>query len=221
MFSKTLIALATIGISASAHAAALIDEGFEDVFGLQAKGWVLTNASTPGGATPGWFQGTPATMGTDFFDAQAGAAKSYAAANFENAGPGGTIRNYLITPQFSTAESVSVSFWARGIAEPDYVDQFAFGFSNGSAAFEGFNLGPVVTARTDGWTQYLVSLGAQGADTFGRFAIAYTGPQANADFLGIDSLVVGIPETVPEPSTWMLLSAGSLALLSLRRRRHP
>ena len=67
----------------------------------------------------------------------------------------------------------------------------------------------------------LADPGAQGADTFGRFAIAYTGPQANADFLGIDSLVVGIPETVPEPSTWMLLSAGSLALLSLRRRRHP
>ena len=215
MFRKTLTALAIFGSMASAHSAALIDEGFENVFGLQAKGWVLTNASTPAGATPGWFQGIAATPGTNFFNAQAGAPTSYAAADYNNAGENGTIRNYLITPQFSTAESLFVSFWARGIAEPDFFDQFAFGFSNGSSAISAFNLGPVVTAQTSGWTQYLVTLGAQGANSVGRFAIEYTGSQANADYFGIDSLVV----QVPEPSTWMMLGAGSLALLGLRRRK--
>lgn len=215
MFRKTLVAFAMIGLAASAQSAVVINEGFDDVFGLAAKGWVLTNASTPGGSTPGWFQGTAATMGTNYFNAQAGAGESFAAANFNNAGDGGSLSNYLITPLFSTAGNVAVSFYARGIADPGYFDQFAFGFSTGGFAVSDFVLGPVVTAPTGAWTQYLINLGAQGANTFGRFAIEYTGPQANADYFGIDSLVV----QVPEPSTWMMLGTGLLALLGLRRQK--
>lgn len=215
MFRKTLIALAMTGATASAQSATVINEGFDDVFGLAARDWVLSNASTSGGSTSGWFQGNAATAGTNFFNAQAGAGKSYAAADFNNAGEGGNLQNYLITPQFSTAGNVSVSFWARGIAEPDFFDQFAFGFSNGGFAISDFVLGPAITAQTDGWTQYAIDLGAQGANTFGRFAIEYTGAQVNADYVGIDSLVV----QVPEPSTWMMLGAGLLALLGLRRRK--
>lgn len=212
MFRKTLVALALIGASASAQSAVVINEGFNNVVTLAAAGWVQTNASTPVGIT-GWGQGSIDTA--NFFAAQAGAANSFISANFNNAAAGGTIKNYLITPLFSTAESVFISFFARGLADPEFSDQFAFGFSSGSTATSAFTLGPIITATTDGWTQYLVNLGAQGAGTVGRFAIEYTGPANNANYFGVDSLVA----QVPEPSTWMMLGAGLLALLGVRRRK--
>ena len=38
MFRKTLVAFAMIGVAASAQSAVVINEGFDNIFGLAAKG---------------------------------------------------------------------------------------------------------------------------------------------------------------------------------------
>jgi len=75
--------LATAG---AAHATTLLEEGFENVAGLEAQGWVQRNLSSPVGLPWG-----PGFVGP--FTAQAGTDASYAVANFESAafGSGGVI----------------------------------------------------------------------------------------------------------------------------------
>ncbi|WP_167759683.1 hypothetical protein [Massilia horti] len=51
MYKKAITALALSGIFASAHADILLQQNFDNVGGLTAAGWVMTNASTPGGLT--------------------------------------------------------------------------------------------------------------------------------------------------------------------------
>lgn len=215
MFNKALLALALIGVAASAQSAVEINEGFDNVPGLADAGWVQTNNSA--GGTTNWYQGTPSPAtpsSSGIFSAQSGPANSYIAANYKSAATGSAISNYLITPLFSTAEAVFISFWARGVGEADYFDQFAYGFSTGSNLTSAFALGPIMTATPGDWTQYRVNLGNQGINTVGRFAIEYTGQADNADYFGVDSLVV----QVPEPSTWIMLGIGLLTLFGVRRR---
>jgi hypothetical protein len=208
MMKKALVALAFSGMALSAQAGALLAEGFDDVGGLAAKGWVLNNASTPAGST-GWYQGDQSQ-----FPALTGAADSYAAANYNNAAVGGNVANWLITPEFSTGvNGAIVSFWLRAGAADGYSDQVAFGFSNGSSALSDFALASPVTVGTDGWLRYETRVGASGS---ARFALQYTGAADFANYIGVDSLVVS---AVPEPSTMMILFAGVMGLTMSRRRK--
>lgn len=209
MMKKALVALAFSGMALSAQAGALLSEGFDDVGGLAAKGWVLNNASTPAGMTPGWYQGDQSQ-----FPALTGAAESYAAANYNNAAVGGNLANWLITPEFSTGvNGAIVSFWLRAGAADGFSDQVAFGFSNGSSALSDFALASPVTVGTDGWMRYETRVGASGS---ARFALQYTGAADFANYVGLDSLVVS---AVPEPSTMMILFAGAMGLTMSRRRK--
>ena len=128
MFKKSISALVLMSAFTAAHAAPVIQENFNNVAALTGAGWVLTNASTPGG-TSGWFQGNASAFG-----AQAGAPNAYIAANFDNAPAGGMINNWLITPTFSTANFVYVTFWSSADAADGFGDQLSFGFSNGRSA---------------------------------------------------------------------------------------
>ncbi len=205
----TAIALACLAAGASAQAITLIDEGFNSFAALSGAGWVLSNQSSPVGTT-GLYQGD----GT-LFAAQAGAADSYVAGNFNAAAAGGTLSAWLITPQFSTAADVTVTFYARADIIAPYFDQIAFGFSSGSSSSAAFTLGSATTL-SGGWTQYTGTIAAQGAGSVGRFAIAYIGNADDANYIGIDSLTVN---AVPEPSTWLMFGAGLASLAGLARRR--
>ena len=209
MMKKALIALAISGMAMSAQAGVLLNEGFDDVSGLAAKGWVLNNASTPAGVT-GWYQGDQSQ-----FPSQSGAAESYAAANYNNAKAGGTLDNWLITPEFSTGiNGATVSFWLRAGAADGFSDQIAFGFSNGGSALSDFVLASPVTVGTDGWVRYAANIG--GGTGNARFALQYTGAADFANYVGVDSFQVG---EVPEPATTAILLAGAMGLAMSRRRK--
>ncbi|CAN7603243.1 choice-of-anchor J domain-containing protein [Pseudoduganella sp. LjRoot289] len=210
MIKKPLCALLLSGAAMSAHAGVLLQQSFDNVASLSGSGWVSTNASTPGGIT-GWYQGDQG-----IFSAQNGAPDSYAAANYNNAAAGGTLDNWLISPEFALniGMGATVSFWLRGDAAQGYSDQVAVGISNGGSAIADFVQQATFTAQTDGWAQYTFSF----LNTAGnaRFAINYTGPADNANYIGIDSFEVA---AIPEPATALLFGAGALGLLAARRRR--
>ena len=209
MMKKALVALAISGMAMSAQAGTLLNEGFESVADLASKGWVLNNASTVGGTVPGWYQGDESQ-----FAAQSGSPSSYAAANFNNAGAGGTLNNWLITPEFSTGvNGATVSFWLRAGAAAGYSDQVAFGISNGSSALSAFTMTPVMTVGTDGWMRYAATIGGNSSY---RLALQYTGAADLANYVGVDSLEVN---DVPEPSTMLSLFAGAMGLALARRRK--
>lgn len=211
MMKKALLVLAFSGVAASAQAGVLINEGFNNVADLGGKGWVIDNAGTPGGTTPAWYQGDQG-----IFEAQKGEANSYAASNYNNAAAGGDLSSWLITPEFSTAMNVIVSFWLRADGIDGYSDQIAFGFSNGSSSLTDFTLEPAFTVPTGEWTLYKARLSLQGADSTARFAVQYTGPADGANYVGVDSLAVN---AVPEPASMLILAGGLAALTAARRRR--
>ena len=209
MMKKALVALAFSGVALSAQAGALLAEGFDEVDGLAAKGWVLNNASAPPGETSGWAQGSQ-----NIFPALNGPANSYASANFANAAAGGNLNNWLISPEFSSdVNGVIVSFWLRADALAGTSDQLAFGFSGGSTDLLAFTMAPTFTVGTDGWTRYETRFIGEGT---ARFALQYTGAADFSNYVGVDNFLVA---EVPEPSTMAILFAGVMGLAMSRRRK--
>jgi hypothetical protein len=213
-------AAVAVGLAVAASAAhsqlVVIDEGFDNVDALPASGWVFLNASTPTGPT-GWFQGDPLQ-----FDAFAGPANSYIAANFNNGMAGGAIANYLFTPAFTAANGGTVSFWARTFGDEGFTDVLRFGLTHGGTTPADFvEFGSPVTL-TPTWTRYSFTFGSAFGVT-GRAAVEYVGAGLDApasadlaDFAGVDSLTVNV---VPEPETWALLGLGFGVLGVVWRRR--
>ncbi len=210
MLAAAAVSLAAIGApAAQAAGVEVLNEGFASVSGL--SGWAQVNHSVPPG--DGWFQGN-----AGIFPAQAGPADSYAAVNFLSAsGSGGTVDNWLITPELSLSGATVLSFTTRHGAEPGFDDRLEVLFSAGAGTdTSGFTvlttIGGAGGYATD-WTQYNLNLDAAGS---GRFAFRYFGPADTLNYVGLDS--VSVVTAVPEPSTWAMLGAG-LGLLGLRRRK--
>ena len=205
---RAAAAVVLFAAAGAAHAQIVINEGFNNVATLAGSGWILANASSPLGST-GWFQGDQT-----IFTSQAGAPQAYIAANFNNAAAGGTLANWLISPTFSTQNAGYVSFYARADIVPQFADQLAWGFSHGGSSFADFSIGAPHTIG-GGWTQFQIDFAGQGAGTTGRFAIVYTGPADLANYVGVDTFAVA----VPEPETWALMLAGLAGLGVMKRRR--
>jgi hypothetical protein len=211
MIKKTLGALILFSAAVSAQADVLLQENFNSVAGLTGSGWVLNNNSTPGGIT-GWYQGDQTK-----FTAQSGGPEAYAAANFNNAPAGGTIDNWLLSPEFSTQHNYSVSLWLRGEQDDGFFDTVSFALSNGSSAIADFVRGDSITVPTGAWTQYFVNVAGSGIlGSTGRFAIEYTGSADLANYIGVDTLDI---RSVPEPTSIVILGTGLLGLAVARRRR--
>ena len=206
---RAAAAVVLFAAATAAHAQVVIAEGFNNVATLAGSGWILSNASVPLGTTPGWYQGDQT-----IFTSQAGAPQAYLAANYNNAAAGGALANWLISPTFSTQDAGWVSFYVRADVAPGFSDSLKWGFSKGGSSFADFALGSVHTIGPD-WTQFQVNFAGQGAGSTGRFAIVYTGPADSANYVGVDTFTVAIPE----PETWALMLVGFAGLGVMKRRR--
>src|SRR5436190_2129992 len=212
MFRKFLLSAVLIAGSSAALAGPIItfSEGFDDVTALAASGWLQVNNSTPGGST-GCYQGD-----SGVFAADSGAADSYIAANFNNAGFGGNIDNWLITPVFSVYDGSVVSFSTRtnGALPGDTLEVLAILGSSNLA--DSFSLGTIGGASFPlDWTTFGVTSGGN-ADVRLAFRYLVTDTSANGDYIGIDSFKVA---AVPEPGTIALFGAALLMLVVAQRRR--
>lgn len=210
--SKTLLASAACALAvlaaplASAANAVILSEKFNNVSAL--SDWVVTNQSTPVGLS--WFQGNPGVFG-----AQGGPAASYIAANYLSADQGGgTIDNWLITPQLSLGGATQLSFFTRAQALPGFNDMLELRFSAGAGTDTGGFSTLLATiggpnAYPDHWHQFTANLNFSGD---GRFAFRYVGDAAVANYIGIDT--VRVMTAVPEPTAYLMLGIG-MAVLSL------
>ncbi|RZI57493.1 MAG: PEP-CTERM sorting domain-containing protein [Rubrivivax sp.] len=223
MFKKTCLALALVGAAAAAHAGpSLLNEGFDTVEGVPAtpttpailglvdRGWKIENLGTP--ITPGfpaWYQGNVGA-----FDAHSGAPTSYIASQWGAVGADGTLSSWLISPEFSTAENLEVSFWARGEGVQGYIDQLAYGLVDAAGTFASFVPQATITVAGE-WTLYSFQLAGQGLGSSARFAIQYFGDANSANLAAVDDVAIN----VPEPSTWALAGVSLLGLMAARRRR--
>jgi len=203
---------------------AVITEGFDVLTGISpnqcATGWTCTNNSAPLGDSS-WYRGLPIT-----FPAQAGAPNTYIAANFKNTAGGGTIDNWLISPQVSFGTGATLSFWSRTSTELDFPDRLEIRLSTAGAATTTGSFSVVLgtinpalaagaghcvtTASGTGgypnvWCQYTLTA-TQGMPTTGsgrlafRYFVTNAGPAGdNSDYIGIDtfSFDEGVTGTPP------------------------
>lgn len=212
---KRLAGLLAVAVSCSAVAAPLLSEGFNDVAALPAEGWVFINNSSPPGST-GWFQGHPG-----FFPAAAGPADSYVAANFNNAAFGGTISNWLLTPELLLVNGESLSFSLRLLGEGllDRVEVYVSSAGASTNVGADFALLAAFESRADtGWLDRSLALSGLAAPASGRYAFRYVvdDTSLNGNYVGIDSVSVN---AIPEPGTVALVFLGALALVAPRRLR--
>ena len=207
MMKKAFAAMALAAMTMSAQAAVVINEGFDNVSGLTSSGWSIISASTPVGATGSWYQGS-----SSVFSAQSGDSTSYAAANYNNTTEGGTIDSWLLTPVFDASLGATVSFYLRAAGE-GYADTINFGFINADGTFTSIPLTTVSAVPDSDWTQYTAWIGADSLGSV-RFAFEYTGTYDTANYVGLDSLTVD----VPEPASLALIAGGLLGLGAMRRR---
>ncbi|GJI94067.1 hypothetical protein RugamoR57_07850 [Duganella caerulea] len=222
--NKYLIGLVASVATCSAFASPLLSEGFNDINTLGASGWVMTNNSSPAGAT-NWFQGQEFA-----FPAAAGASNSYIAANFDNAGFGGAISNWLITPEVAMANGEKLNFSLRLLGEStlgltDTVEVYysAHGASTnvGSSTTSTGDfvlLHPAFSSGSDtGWQNYSLSLAGLSGATTGRFAFRYVidDNSLNGNQIGIDTVSIS---AVPEPSTALMLLLG-LGVVAFSRKK--
>ena len=151
----------------------------------------------------------------DDLHSQAGAPQAYLAANYNNAAAGGTLANWLISPTFSTQdcrlrELLCSRRRGVGLQRPCLRGASARAARASPTSPSGVGHSSAAT----GLRSRSASPAKAPAAT-GRFAIVYTGPADLANYVGVDTFAVA----VPEPETWALMLAGLAGLGVLKRRR--
>lgn len=217
---RTLAGAALLAAAGATQANTLLEEGFENVAGLEAGGWVQRNLSSPVGLP--WGQGFVGP-----FTAQAGSDSSYAVANFESAafGSGGVIDNWLMTPVLSFDASNTVTFWTRTIFNPSiFPDRLELRLSLSGSSTETADFSAVLvavnpdltaTGYPNVWTAYTATFSAAPGSS-GRLGFRYTVPSNfNPDFIGLDTVSVS---AVSEPAAALLMLLGVGGLMLHRRR---
>jgi hypothetical protein len=217
------VSLIPIGVS-HASATTILSENFDNVAGLNAAGWTFVNNSSPAGTTD-WFQGNAGV-----FAAQSGAPDAYVAANFEAAGFGGNISDWLITPTVLLINTEVFSFWSRTEAGSAFPDRLELRMSiNGTSADVGatdssvgdfstllLTINPALAGGgyPENWALFQATISGLASPTYGRLAFRYnvSDTSVNGDYIGIDTVRI---TAVPEPSTLTLVSLG---ILAARRR---
>ncbi len=208
-----LLALAAAVVAPAARAQQLV-EGFANVPALFGAGWVQVNNSSPAPdeatSLKGFDQGF-----APYFAAQAGAAGEYAQVSWRSTTSlgTGTISNWLITPVLNLSNGVQVTFYTRTFSSP-HADRLQVRMStNGASTNVGtlatdvgdfstllLDINPTLVAAgfPAAWTQQTVTLSGIASPTAGRLAFRYfvtgagagNGPNANGNYVGIDSLNV-------------------------------
>ena len=192
----------------------LLAEGFNNVNNL--PGWFRRNNSEPLGNT-NWFQGDPNT-----FEAFAGAANSYIAADYSNVLFRGTISNWLLTPVMPLQNGVTFDFVTRTQFSPRVPDRLQVRLSrNGASTNVGstaFDVGDFTELLLDvnpfysvvgypaEWTPLGKTLSGFGPPTTGRFAFRYFvedgGPGgSNSNYIGIDNVIATGPAQITVAAT--------------------
>jgi hypothetical protein len=227
------VSLLMVAAASSLHAGVLpLNEGFDDITTLSASGWAVINNSSPTGLTT-WFQGNEGV-----FSSQSGSSTSYIGANFNNAGEGGAISNWLLTPVIALDSPLQFTFYTRTVADSAWPDALEIRVSaNGSSTDVGsttsslgdfatlllqINPDVVVGGYPTEWTQYTINFSGGAADTTGRFAFRYVASDnvSYSNYIGIDTVSIsqtGAPSETPEPATFGLMALGLGGAL-LRRR---
>lgn len=212
--------------AAPAQADNFLVEDFDDVSTLAAKGWVQVNDSASPQPGDPWFQGNPGV-----FDSDSGASESYIATNWNTAGGGSTVSNWLILPELTLNQFNLFSFSTRSAGSlPDRLE-VRLSTNGASTSLGDFStlllaINPAlnVSGHPDGypdaWTTYTVNLASAlgGLGVNSRLAFRYyiDNNDLNGDYVGIDSVNVS---PIPEPATMTLVGLG-LAGLVMRRRAH-
>jgi hypothetical protein len=187
-----------------------LTQNFDDISTLAAAGWVFTNNSSLVGPS-GWFQGNGA-----IFAAQTGASGSYIAANFVNAGVGGNVSNWLLSPLLSSLQNgETLTFYTRSAGSladrlevrvctgPTCTDVGATDSSVGgfTTLLLSINPGQAGGIYPTSWTQSSVVLsGLPGGTNTGRIAFRYfiSGTASSGDYIGIDTLnLTGVTAAPP------------------------
>ena len=176
-------------------------EEFDLVQDAIKKGWVMTNNSSPIGATT-WFQGVTAVFSAPFSTLD---GTSYIAANFNSTAQlGGTISNWLISPPVEVKGGDVIEFWTRN---PSNVraDRLqvrlnalndSFDVGSGATAFGNFSITLLDINADYGvnypskWTKYTVTIPGIAAPGKRRFAFRYF--VENAGLAGLRSNFIGI-----------------------------
>ena len=193
----------------------LLAEGFNNVNNL--PGWFRRNNSQPLGFT-NWFQGDP-----DRFEAFAGPANSYIAADHFNGFGTATISNWFVTPVLPLQNGVTFDFVTRHPshleASPDRLQvrlsRNGASTNVGSTAFDVgdftellLDINPFYSffAYPEEWTPLGVTLSGFGPPTTGRLAFRYFvedgGPGGfNSWYIGIDNVIATGPAQITVAAT--------------------
>ncbi|MYM28521.1 hypothetical protein GTP58_09320 [Duganella sp. CY15W] len=206
--AKHLAGLLALVASCSAMGVPLLSEGFDNVATLPARGWAFVNSSSPPGTT-GWFQGNAA-----IFPAASGPANAYIAANFNSAGFGGAVSNWLLTPEVMLTNGESLDFSLRLLGE-GLLDRMEVYVSTGGA----FSMLAAFESDSDtGWLDKTILVNGLAAPAIGRYAFRYVvdDTSINGNYVGIDTVSVN---ALPVPDTVALLCLGLVVLLGTGRSR--